>query len=66
MAVVILIQTWRNQGMAVVILIQTWRNQGMNGKMTMRVVLRTFRIFPKRRVVSTPWPITLRNSMVLL
>ena len=54
--------------MTVVILIQTRRYQGMNGKMTMslREVLRTFRIFPKRRVVSTPWPTTLQNSMVLL
>ena len=31
----------------------------------LRVVLSTFLIFPKRRVVSTPWPTTLQNSMVL-
>ena len=52
--------------MTMVILIQTRRYQVMNGKITMRVVLRTYRIFPKRRVVTTPLPITFQNSMVLL
>jgi len=48
--------------MTVAIFIQKRR---MNGMMTMRAGQKTFRTFPKRRVVTTPLPTTLRNSMVL-